>query len=267
MKTRSRSRNENGFAEKANRHGHFMVPHCPEEEQRWKRRRNGRRKCEGQDRADTLYFRLILLKADRISRFHSSRGQFSIRHCTPKVSIRDGSRFHQIRNLTWSNDSFFFFFSLRPSVSSFMFSFSLPPLLSTIFDSTRYWDAVICPQFDHKWSQPWEYLLECTVKAVFLLFLFPLLILLSILFFFLFLFLLLLALLFFSFFFSFFSNDEIYRRRFKRQQPRPSSVEIWKIFRFSGYRVTDIVRNKNRSMRNVNDGTRTSSSTCHSARL
>lgn len=107
--------------------------------------------------ADTLYFGLILLKADRISRFHSSRGQcacvpFSIpslppfsssSFCAPALSLSlplsvypsislslvlsqfVSTRETRPRNLTWGTT---IFFSALPR--SFSRSLSLPPPLS-----------------------------------------------------------------------------------------------------------------------------------------
>lgn len=124
----------------------WPVPHCPAEEQRWKRRSdagtgggNARGKIEASRHPifsshftkSRSYFTIPLVAGTILV-----YAPFSIRHCTPKLSIR-GSRFHQIRNLTWSNDTFFFF-SLLPSICFLLYVFSLPSsLLSTIFDSTR----------------------------------------------------------------------------------------------------------------------------------
>lgn len=105
---------------------------------------------------DTLYFGLILLKADRISRFHSSRGQCA---CVPlSISLspstflissppllpnsfsRDArlTRLRERQSLSPRTRFFFYFLS-------FFNSFFHP-------QKTAHWNAVICPQFDHKWS-------------------------------------------------------------------------------------------------------------------
>lgn len=104
---------------------------------------------------DTLYFGLILLKADRISQFHSSQGQCA---CVPlsispppsppfNLSLflfRLSFRFVFSQNVcvTWLRERQ----SISPRALVFLFSFFF------YYRKTAHWDAVICPQFDHKWS-------------------------------------------------------------------------------------------------------------------
>lgn len=122
----------------------WPVPHCPAEEQRWKRRSdagtgggNARGKIEASRHPifsshftkSRSYFTIPLVAGTILV-----YAPFSIRHCTPKLSIR-GSRFHQIRNLTWSNDTFFFLF-VPLSVFFFMFSRS-PPRFFLRFSTAR----------------------------------------------------------------------------------------------------------------------------------
>lgn len=122
----------------------WPVPHCPAEEQRWKRRSdagtgggNARGKIEASRHPifsshftkSRSYFTIPLVAGTILV-----YAPFSIRHCTPKLSIR-GSRFHQIHNLTWSNDTFFFLF-VPLSVFFFMFSRS-PPRFFLRFSTAR----------------------------------------------------------------------------------------------------------------------------------
>lgn len=104
------------------------VPHCPAGAE-WKHGDRNKSASEGRetDGPDTLYFGLILLKADRISRFHSSRGQyvcvpFSIRHCAPRrFTVYPWARFHETRNLTWGTTAFLFLFTLFRYLLFFLF--------------------------------------------------------------------------------------------------------------------------------------------------
>lgn len=154
------------------------VPHCPAEEQRWKTTQERRGRGGGNARGKTEASRHPIFS----SHFTKSRSYFtiplvagtilvcapfSIRHCTPKVSLSAALVFTKF--VTWLGATTVFFLSLL-----FSNCFLLSPLrfFSTIFDSTRYWDAVICPQFDHKWRTNHGNIYWSAVKAVFLLFLF-----------------------------------------------------------------------------------------------
>lgn len=107
---------------------------------------------------DTLYFGLILLKADRISRFHSLRGQCA---CVPlSISLSPSTFLISSPPLlpnSFSRDARLARLrerqSLFPRTRFFLFSFSLS-FFNFFFrpQKTAHWNAVICPQFDHKWS-------------------------------------------------------------------------------------------------------------------